>query len=58
MTEGQIRLLRSAIEQPLIANQIEMSLLKMDWLDSVIHTNQPKGMKVSFPEGKWRGRKR
>lgn len=34
MHAGQMRWLRSALKEPLINNQLEMSLLKLDWLDS------------------------
>ncbi|KEQ21750.1 aldo/keto reductase [Paenibacillus tyrfis] len=51
MSAAQIRFLQSAIRQPLIANQLEMSLLKLDWLDAGVHLNQPQGTGVSFPEG-------
>jgi len=51
MSEGQIRFLRTAVQQPLIVNQIEMSLLKLDWLNAVVHVNQDKGRESCFPEG-------
>jgi predicted oxidoreductase len=51
MSAAQIRFLQSAIESPILVNQMELSLLKLDWLDSVIHVNQERGTNVSFPEG-------
>lgn len=34
MHQGQIKLLKKSLNQPLIANQLELSLLKHDWVDS------------------------
>jgi predicted oxidoreductase len=51
MSAAQIQFLQKAIESPLLVNQLELSLLKLDWLDSVIHVNQVRGTNVSFPEG-------
>ena len=51
MSEGQMKLLQAYLDEPLVANQLELSLLKLDWLDSVIHVNQEEGKKSSFPEG-------
>jgi predicted oxidoreductase len=51
MSSGQIRFLQSAIESPIMVNQLELSLLKLDWLDAVVHVNQERGNHVSFPEG-------
>ncbi|WP_256760786.1 aldo/keto reductase family oxidoreductase [Cohnella sp. WQ 127256] len=51
MSEGQMKLLQAYLDEPLVANQLELSLLKLDWLDSVVHVNQEAGKKSSFPEG-------
>jgi predicted oxidoreductase len=51
MSAAQIRFLQSALQEPIVANQLELSLLKLDWLDAVIHVNQERGNHVSFPEG-------
>ncbi|MCS7463809.1 aldo/keto reductase [Paenibacillus doosanensis] len=51
MSAAQIRFLQASIQEPLIANQLEMSLLKLDWLDNGIHQNQKAGTEVSFPDG-------
>jgi predicted oxidoreductase len=51
MSEGQMKLLQAYLDEPLVANQLELSLLKLDWLDSVVHVNQEEGKRSSFPEG-------
>ncbi len=43
MHAGQLRQLVSALETPLVANQLEMSLLKTDWLDADTCFNDPQG---------------
>jgi predicted oxidoreductase len=39
-TAGQIELLRSSVEQPLVVNQLELSLLHADLIDAGIMANQ------------------
>jgi predicted oxidoreductase len=51
MSVGQMRLLQAYLEEPLVANQLELSLTKLDWLDSQIHVNQEAGKLSSFPDG-------
>ncbi|RKP53929.1 aldo/keto reductase [Cohnella endophytica] len=51
MSAAQMNLLQASLDEPLVANQLEMSLLKLDWLDSVVHVNQEAGKLSSFPEG-------
>ncbi|WP_373229118.1 aldo/keto reductase family oxidoreductase [Cohnella sp.] len=51
MSEGQMRLLQAYLDEPLVANQLELSLLRTDWLDSTVHVNQEDGKLSSFPEG-------
>jgi predicted oxidoreductase len=51
MSAGQMTLLQAYLDEPLVANQLELSLLKLDWLDSVIHVNQEAGKRSEFPEG-------
>jgi predicted oxidoreductase len=51
MSEGQMKLLQAYLDEPLVANQLELSLLKTDWLDSVVHVNQEEGKQSNFPEG-------
>ncbi|KIL35952.1 aldo/keto reductase [Cohnella kolymensis] len=51
MSAGQMKLLQAYLDEPLVANQLEMSLLKLDWLDAGVHVNQEAGKLSSFPEG-------
>ncbi len=51
MSAGQIKLLRAAWDEPLVANQLEMSLEKLGWVESGVLVNQPPGAHVGFPEG-------
>ncbi|RED63822.1 aldo/keto reductase [Cohnella lupini] len=51
MSHAQMNLLQTYLDEPLVANQLELSLLKLDWLDSVVHVNQEAGKLSSFPEG-------
>ena len=43
MHAGQLRQLTAALEAPLVANQLEMSLLKTDWLDADTCFNDAQG---------------
>jgi predicted oxidoreductase len=51
MHTGQIALLQSALNIPIVANQIEMSLAHIDWLESGITTNTNAGRNNSFDTG-------
>jgi predicted oxidoreductase len=51
MNAAQIRLLQAFLPDPLVVNQLEMSLLRIDWLDEGVHVNQKKGTEVHFGEG-------
>lgn len=51
MSPGQIRFLQRALPDPLIVNQLEMSLAHLDWVDQGIHVNQKAGTAVNFAEG-------
>lgn len=51
MSGGQMRLLQAYLDEPLVANQLEMSLTKLDWLDAHVHVNQEAGKLSSFPDG-------
>ncbi|MBD2867462.1 aldo/keto reductase [Paenibacillus arenilitoris] len=51
MSPGQIRFLQRALPDPIVVNQIEMSLLRHDWIDHGMHVNQKAGLNDSFPEG-------
>lgn len=51
MSTGQIRFLQRSLPDPIVVNQLEMSLLRHDWVDQGIHVNQKAGLKDNFPEG-------
>jgi predicted oxidoreductase len=51
MSAGQIKLLRAYWEEPFVANQLEMSLEKIGWLETGVHVNQEAGAHSTFPEG-------
>src|SRR3954467_1688560 len=51
MSPGQIRFLQRALPDPLIVNQLEISLAHLDWVDQGIHVNQKAGTAVNFAEG-------
>ena len=41
MSQHQINFLQSSLNQPLVANQLEISLTKLDWLDEGVEVNVP-----------------
>lgn len=51
MGAGQMKLLQAYLDEPLVANQLELGLHKLDWLDAGVHMNQEAGKLSSFPEG-------
>ncbi len=51
MDVGQMRFLQRALPDRLVANQLELSLARLDWLDQGVHVNQKAGTKVRFGEG-------
>lgn len=51
MSAGQMKLLQKYLDVPIVANQLEMSLLKINWLDVVVNVNQTAGADNIFPEG-------
>jgi len=50
MNKSQIGLLKQEVQVPLIANQIELSLGHLDWIEEGIFVNQKQGSGVNFPE--------
>jgi len=48
MHSHQMDYLQSALEQPLIANQLEMSLQQLDWLEQGVLAGNPQGKDVNF----------
>lgn len=51
MSGEQMGRLQSALDEPLAANQLEMSLYRRDWLESGVLVNHPDGAGISFPHG-------
>ncbi|TVY08999.1 aldo/keto reductase [Paenibacillus cremeus] len=51
MSPSQIRLLSSCLDEPLVANQLELNLAALDWVDASVLVNQKAGAQVNFPEG-------
>ncbi len=51
MSIGQIEFLQQAIPDQLMVNQLELSLLRQDFIDQTITVNQKVGTKVNFSEG-------
>lgn len=51
MSGAQIAYLQDRLETQVVANQLEMSLLKRDWLESTVLVNHAEGAATSFPHG-------
>ena len=51
MSAAQIEILQDRLETPVVANQLEMSLLKRAWLESQVLVNHPEHLDYSFPHG-------
>ncbi len=51
MNVSQMRFLQSTLPDQLAANQLEISLSHLDWLDQTVHVNQKAGVNVNFGEG-------
>ncbi|MDP9986296.1 putative oxidoreductase [Arthrobacter oryzae] len=51
MSAVQIEVLQDRLETPVVANQLEMSLLKRAWLESQVLVNHPEHLDYSFPHG-------
>jgi predicted oxidoreductase len=51
MSAAQIEFLQDSLETPVVANQLELSLLKRDWLESTVLVNHPDARSYSFPHG-------
>jgi predicted oxidoreductase len=49
MSGAQIEVLQDRLEAPVVANQLEMSLLKRAWLESTVLVNHAEGTDYSFP---------
>ncbi len=51
MHAGQVAYLQSALQVPIIANQLEMSLANYDFVEDGITTNMPQNAQNGFPRG-------
>lgn len=51
MNQGQIELIQSYTNEPIIVNQLEMSLKKIDWLEEGVFVNQEAGAAKNFAAG-------
>lgn len=51
MNVSQIKFLQRALPDQLVANQLELSLSNLFWLDQTVHVNQTAGAPVNFGEG-------
>jgi predicted oxidoreductase len=51
MSGAQIQALQDRLDVPVVANQLEMSLLKRAWLESQVLVNHPDSLDYSFPHG-------
>jgi predicted oxidoreductase len=51
MSGQQIEVLQDRLETPVVANQLEMSLLTRAWLESTVLVNHAEGTDYSFPHG-------
>lgn len=51
MNVPQIQLLNSYCSEPMIVNQLEMSLKRMDWVEQGVLENQKAGTSINFPNG-------
>ncbi|PLS18411.1 aldo/keto reductase [Bacillus sp. M6-12] len=51
MNRGQIDLIQAYSEEPIIVNQLEMSLNKLDWIDQGVSVNQAAGKASHFADG-------
>lgn len=52
MSGAQIAYLQDRLQTPIVANQLEMSLLRRDWLESTVLVNHPKGGRTVFRTGR------
>lgn len=51
MNRDQIHFLQAYLQEPLLVNQLEMSLHRIDWLEQGVLINQKKGTKINFSDG-------
>lgn len=51
MQMHQVNYLQSCLDQPLVVNQLDMSLSRLDWLDEGVLVNHPEGAATGFTPG-------
>lgn len=51
MSTGQMKLLQKYLDVPIVANQLELSLYKHNWVEAGINLNQTLAKDDIFPEG-------
>ncbi|MEF1289041.1 aldo/keto reductase [Vibrio sp. M260118] len=51
MNHHQIEFLQSALDMPIVANQVEMSLAKLDWLNDGVMVGTPSQQEINFASG-------
>jgi predicted oxidoreductase len=51
MSAAQIKLLNAFCSDPIIVNQLEMSLKRIDWLEQGVLVNQKAGTEINFADG-------
>ncbi|TXK82675.1 aldo/keto reductase family oxidoreductase [Paenibacillus sp. N3.4] len=51
MSSAQIRFIQNSLPEPLVVNQLEMSLARVDWVEQGILVNQKAGVGVNFADG-------
>ncbi|CAN7195988.1 aldo/keto reductase [Paenibacillus sp. LjRoot153] len=51
MTSAQMRFIQNSLPEPLVVNQLELSLARLDWIEQGILVNQKVGNSVNFADG-------
>ncbi|QGQ95281.1 aldo/keto reductase [Paenibacillus psychroresistens] len=51
MSAAQIRFIQQALPEPLVVNQLEMSLARLDWVEQGVLVNQKEGANINFADG-------
>ncbi|MEC0269643.1 aldo/keto reductase [Paenibacillus anseongense] len=51
MTAAQMRFIQNSLPEPLVVNQLELSLARLDWIEQGILVNQKAGVGVNFADG-------
>lgn len=51
MNHHQIQFLQSALDMPIVANQVEMSLAKLDWLNDGVMVGTASQQEINFASG-------